>query len=109
MKPRIVGVFILVLGVLVGGLASAPGIMVTQDGLSDAALSVPVGEPVSWIDVTGKAVRIVFPDVQGTPVLKEFVGREVHVVFDRAGRYRYTVTVATPGGTGEFGGEIAVR
>jgi len=109
MKRRIVGVLILVLGVLIGGPASAAGIMVTQAGLSDPALSVPVGEPVSWIDVTGDADRIAFPDVQGAPVLKEFVSREVHVVFERAGRYRYTVTVATPGGTRELGGEITVR
>ncbi len=109
MKPRIVGVLILVLAVLIGGPASAAGIMVTQAGLSDPALSVPVGEPVSWIDATGNAVRIAFPDVQGAPVLKEFIGREVHVVLDRPGRYRYTVTVATPGGTRELGGEITIR
>lgn len=109
MRAQIVGVLILIVAVLIGGPASAAGIMVTQAGLSDPVLSVPVGEPVSWIDATGSAVRIVSPDVQGAPVLKEFIGREVHVVFDRPGRYRYTVMVATPGGTGELGGEIAVR
>lgn len=89
--------------------ASAAGIIVSQDGLSDKTLSVPVGEPVSWIDLTGKAVRIAFPDVQGAPVIKDFAGRGVHVVFDRPGKYPYSLTVTTPGRMGELAGEITVR
>lgn len=109
MKRRIIPAVLFLLAVLVASPASAAGIMVTKDGLSDRTLTVSAGEMISWIDVTGRAVGIVFPDVQGAPISKEFVGRGVHVFFDRAGSYRYTLTLATQGGMREVEGEIKVR
>ncbi len=104
-----VGPVLFLLALLMARPASAAGILVTQNGLSDRTLTVSVGEVISWIDLTGKAVRIAFPDIRGAPVLKNFAGREAHVFFDRTGTYRYTLTLATPGGTREVEGEINVR
>jgi len=109
MKRGMIIIVLFFLALLMSRPASAAGIMVTKDGISDRALTVSAGEVISWIDVTGKATRIVFPDVQGAPVLKEFVGREVHVYFDRPGRYRYTLTLATQSGMRQVEGEINVR
>ncbi len=109
MKRGMILIVLFSLGLLMARPASAAGIMVTKDGISDRALTVSAGEVISWIDVTGKATRIVFPDVQGAPVLKEFVGREVHVYFDRPGKYRYALTLGTKQGTREVAGEITVR
>jgi plastocyanin len=109
MKRGIVSAVLFTLAVLAASPTSAAGIIVTEDGISDGALTVSTGEVISWIDVTGKATRIVFPDVQGAPVLKEFVGREVHVYFDRPGKYRYALTLGTKQGTREVAGEITVR
>ncbi|MFQ5882836.1 MAG: hypothetical protein ACE5I9_10270 [Candidatus Methylomirabilales bacterium] len=109
MKRWIIPAVLFVVAVLVASPASAAGIMVTKDGLSDRTLTVSAGEVISWIDVTGRAVGIVFPDVQGTPISKEFVGREVHVFFERPGKYRYALTVSANMGTREITGEINVR
>ncbi|MFQ5846906.1 MAG: hypothetical protein ACE5IQ_04435 [Candidatus Methylomirabilales bacterium] len=109
MKRWIIPAIVFVVAVLMAAPAKAAGIMLTKDGLSDRALTVSAGEIVSWIDVTGKAVRIVFPDVQGAGVSKDFAQREVHVFFDRPGKYRYALTLATQGGTREVTGEITVR
>ena len=109
MKRGMIVIVLFFLALLMSRPASAAGIMVTKDGISDRALTVSAGEVISWIDVTGKATRIVFPDVQGAPVLKEFVGREVHVYFDRPGKYRYALTLGTKQGTREVAGEITVR
>lgn len=109
MKRGMILIVLFLLTLLMARPASAAGIMVTNAGISDRALTVSTGEVISWIDVTGKATRIVFPDVQGAPVLKEFVGREVHVYFDRPGKYRYALTLGTNQGTQEVAGEINVR
>ena len=109
MKRWIIPAVLFVVAVLVASPASAAGIMVTKDGLSDRTLTVSPGEVVSWIDVTGRAVGIVFPDVKGTPISKQFVGREVHVFFERPGKYRYALTVGADKGTREITGEINVR
>lgn len=109
MKPGIIPAVLFLLAFLVASPASAAGIMVTNAGLSDKAVTVSVGEVISWIDVTGKATRIVFPDVEGAPVLKKFTRREVHVFFDRPGKYQYTLTLATQGRIREVTGEINVR
>lgn len=109
MKQWIIAAALFVAAVLTAYPASAAGIMVTKDGLSDRTLTVSAGEVISWIDVTGRAVGIVFPDVKGAPISKEFVGREVHVFFERPGKYRYALTVGADKGTREITGEINVR
>lgn len=109
MKRGMIVIVLFSLALLMSRPASAAGIMVTQDGLSDRTLTVSAGEVISWIDLTGRALRIAFPEVQGAPVLKKFAGREVHVFFDRPGRYRYTLTLATQSGMQEVKGEIKVR
>jgi plastocyanin len=109
MKRGMIVIVLFSLALLMSRPASAAGIMVTQDGLSDRTLTVSAGEVISWIDLTGRALRIAFPEVQGAPVLKKFAGREVHVFFDRPGRYRYTLTLATQSGMREVEGEIKVR
>ncbi len=109
MKQGIIPAFLFLLAIVMARPATAAGIMVTQDGLSDPALTVSAGEVISWIDVTGRAVRILFPDVKGAPVSKEFVAREVHVFFDHPGKYRYALTVGAEKGTREIAGEINVR
>ena len=109
MKRGIIPAVLFLLAVLVASPASAAGIMVTNAGLSNRTVTVSAGEVISWIDVTGRAVRIVFPDVEGAPVLKKFTGRGVHVFFDRPGKYQYTLTLATQGQMKEVTGEINVR
>jgi hypothetical protein len=83
----------------------AASVLVEETGLSDSVLQVRAGEPVTWVDNTGQALRVEFDNVQGASIRKEFEFRRAHVVFDRPGKYSYRLFV----GDKVLNGTVEVR
>lgn len=71
-------------------------VMAPAMALDPESITVQIGDRVTWVNLTGQGIKLV-PDWEEAAPLPPYIhpGGMVHLRFDRAGRYRYSVFTAT--------------
>src|SRR5207247_9670024 len=77
--------------VTVGSQVMAPAM-----ALNPEKVTVQIGDTVTWENLTGQGIKVT-PDWDETQPLPPFIrpGGTVHLRFDQAGTYRYSIFTAT--------------
>ena len=71
-------------------------VMAPAMALNPEKVELQIGDAVTWVNLTGHGIKLI-PDWEEEAPLPPYIqpGGTVHLRFDRAGRYRYSVFTAT--------------